>query len=117
MIAAKISIGLFLLRITILPLQRRIIHVVMCLSVLTGIVFFFVTLLQCTPISYFWNRNQKGACVNVYVVIVLTYCYSVVNGVCDFTFGLMPVWLVWGLMNMRRSEKLVLIPILSMGCV
>ncbi len=116
MIAAKISISLFLLRITILKLQRRIIYTVMCLSVLTGIVFFLVTLLQCKPISFFWNRNQPGKCVNIYVIIGLTYFYSVINAICDFTFGLMPVWLVWGL-NMRRSEKLALIPIMSMACV
>ncbi|KAF2786271.1 hypothetical protein K505DRAFT_380377, partial [Melanomma pulvis-pyrius CBS 109.77] len=116
MIAAKISISLFLLRITILKLQRRIIYTVMCLSVFTGIVFFLVTLFQCKPVSYFWNRNQPGKCVNVYVIIGLTYFYSVINAICDFTFGLMPVWLVWGL-NMRRSEKLALIPIMSMACV
>ena len=116
MIAAKISIGLFLLRVTVSKLQRLIIYIAMGLTVLTGIVFFFVTLLQCSPVSFFWNKHQPGKCVNVDVIIGLTFLYSAVSAICDFTFGLLPVWLVWGL-NMRKSEKLALIPILSMGCM
>jgi hypothetical protein len=54
--------------------------------------------------------------VKIDFVIALTYSYSLVNAICDFTFGLMPIWLVWGL-NMRRSEKIVLTPILGIGCV
>jgi hypothetical protein len=88
----------------------------MGLSVLTGALFLFVTIFQCTPVSFFWNRSQPGSCVKIDFVIALTYSYSLVNAICDFTFGLMPVWLVWGL-NMRRSEKIVLTPILGIGCV
>lgn len=116
MIEAKISIGLFLLRVTVSRLQRTIIYVAMGLTVLTGIVFFFVTLFQCAPVSFFWNKDQPGTCVNIDVIIGLTFLYSAVSAICDFTFGLLPVWLVWGL-NMRKSEKMALIPILSMGCI
>lgn len=116
MIAAKISIGLFLLRVTVSQIQRRIIYTAMGLTVLTGVLFFFVTLLQCSPVSFFWNKHQTGTCLNIDVIIALTFFYSAISALCDFTFGLMPFWLVWGL-NMRKSEKMALIPILSMGCM
>lgn len=117
MIAAKLSIGLFLLRITVSAMHRWIVYIVMGLTVLTGIVFFFVTLLQCSPISFFWNKHiEGGSCVDVNVIIALTYLYSAISAICDFTFGLLPVWLVWNL-NMRKSEKVALVPILSMACV
>lgn len=117
MISAKISIGLFLLRVTVRPLHRKIILLVMGLTVLTGIVFFFVTLLQCMPISYFWDKKiEGGKCVNVYVIIGLTYLYSAISAICDFTFGILPIFMVWNL-NMSKNAKLMLVPILSMACV
>ncbi|KAF2682069.1 hypothetical protein K458DRAFT_370612 [Lentithecium fluviatile CBS 122367] len=117
MISAKISIGLFLLRVAVRPLHRKLILIVMGLTVLTGVVFFFVTLLQCTPVSYFWDRSiEGGKCVNVYVIIGLTYLYSAISAICDFTFGILPIFMVWNL-NMARDSKMMLIPILSMACI
>jgi hypothetical protein len=116
MIAAKISIGLFLLRVTVDRIQRYIIYTIMGLSTTIGLVFFFATLFQCAPIDYFWNRSQPGSCIDIDVIIGLTYLYSAVATICDFTFGLLPIWLVWNL-NMSKSSKIALIPILSMGCV
>ncbi|CAG5179638.1 uncharacterized protein ALTATR162_LOCUS9386 [Alternaria atra] len=118
MIGAKISIGLFLLRITPKKIHHWIIYTVMGLTVLTGIVFLFVTVFQCMPISYFWGQalGADGSCINIYVIIGLTYLYSVISAICDFTFGLLPIVLVWDL-NMSKNSKIALIPILSMACV
>ncbi|KAF2734995.1 hypothetical protein EJ04DRAFT_601935 [Polyplosphaeria fusca] len=117
MICAKISIGLFLLRVTVSPIHRWIIYINMFLTALTGTVFFFVTLLQCHPISFFWNRSiEGGSCVDVEVIIALTFLYSAISAICDFTFGILPIFLVWGL-NMSRRMKLMLIPLLSMACI
>jgi hypothetical protein len=117
MICVKISVGLFLLRITVSRVHRWIIYINMCLTALTGAVFFFVTLLQCHPISFFWDRSIKGgSCIDVEVIIGLTFLYSAISAICDFTFGILPIFLVWGL-NMERKMKLMLIPLLSMACV
>lgn len=117
MIAAKISIGLFLLRVTVKAIHKWIIYVAMGLTVLTGLVFFFVTLLQCSPISYFWNKGlENGWCIHIDVIIGLTFLYSAVSVICDFTFAILPMFLVWGL-NMSVRTRLVLIPILGMACV
>jgi hypothetical protein len=117
MITVKTSIGLFLLRVTIKPIHRWIIHIAMGLTVLTGLVFFFVTLFQCTPISFFWDKNsQTGGCINVDVIIALTFLYSAVSVMCDFTFAILPIFLVWNL-NMSIKTRALLIPILGMACV
>ena len=116
MILSKISIGHFLLRITVQKLHRWIIYTVMALTVLTGLIFFFVTMLQCLPVSYFWDKDQPGQCVNIEVVIALTYLYSVFSVICDFTFALLPIVLILQL-QMSRSMKISLIPILLMACV
>ncbi|KAI1086895.1 hypothetical protein F5B19DRAFT_101983 [Rostrohypoxylon terebratum] len=119
MIASKISIGLFLLRIAVLRIHHYIIYVNLLLTVVTGLVFFFVTLLQCNPIPYFWLRFSgvdQGSCIDVNIIAALTYLYSALNVICDFTFATLPIVLIWGL-QMDKKTKIALIPILSMGCV
>lgn len=93
-----------------------LIYTVMSLTVCTGMVFFFVTVFQCHPISYFWDASQDGTCLDVNVIIGLTYLYSVLSAMCDFTFGILPVFLIWNL-NMSRTTKWALVPILSMACL
>ncbi|KAL7802365.1 hypothetical protein V8C44DRAFT_353411 [Trichoderma aethiopicum] len=116
MIASKISIGYFLLRITVERIHTWIISAVMLLTVVTGIVFFFVTMLQCAPISYFWNKNQHGSCINIDVIIAITYLYSAFSVVCDFTFALLPVVLIMQL-QMNSRTKIALIPVMLMACI
>ena len=112
MVASKISIGWFLLRRT----DIITIYLVLLSTVVTGAVFFFVTLFQCNPQSYFWNQNQKGSCINVDIIVALTYLYSAVSLICDFTFALLPVVSIMNL-NLKRSFKMALIPIVLMACV
>ncbi|KAH9881933.1 hypothetical protein J1614_001104 [Plenodomus biglobosus] len=117
MIASKISIGLFLLRVTVKTVHKYIIYTTMGLTVLTGLIFFFVTLLQCTPIKFFWDKSiTTGTCVQIDVIIGLTFLYSAISVICDFTFAILPVFLIWGL-NMSRRSRIMLIPILGMACV
>lgn len=119
MIASKISIGIFLLRLTVKKIHHWIIYLCLLLTVVTGLVFFFVTLLQCSPIYYFWIRvdvNAKGTCIDTGIIVALTYLYSALNVICDFTFALLPVYLIMGL-QMDKKTKIALIPILGMGCM
>ncbi|PSR76754.1 hypothetical protein BD289DRAFT_456899 [Coniella lustricola] len=116
MIFSKISIGLFLLRILIHKGSRMLVYLAMCLSVVTGLIFFFVALLQCSPIPYFWDKTIGGHCISIEVIIDLTFLYSSLNIMCDFTFALMPIFIVRNL-NMPRRLKMATIPLLSLGCV
>jgi hypothetical protein len=53
MILSKLSIGVFLLRVTVQRVHKWIIYFMMVITGFTGTVFFFVTVFQCTPISFF----------------------------------------------------------------
>lgn len=117
MITSKLSIGVFLLRITIQRVHHYILYLAMLCSVMSGLVFFFVTLLQCHPITYFWDKQQDGgACIDPGIIAALTYLYSAINMVCDFTFALLPLHIIRGL-QMDVRTKYALIPILGMGCI
>ncbi|KAF9761428.1 hypothetical protein IL306_003815 [Fusarium sp. DS 682] len=117
MIFCKLSIGFFLLRVTTEKLQKWIIYLAMFCTGLSGAIFFFVTLFQCHPISYFWNKDdQDGTCINPRVVIALAILYSVFGVLSDFIFALLPGWIIWNL-QLHKRTKYSLIPLLAMGCV
>ncbi|KAF2797093.1 hypothetical protein K505DRAFT_299077 [Melanomma pulvis-pyrius CBS 109.77] len=116
MILSKVSIGCLLLRIAFRKLHVWIIYAAMFISVVAGTVFFFVTMFQCKPISFFWNKRQPGQCINMDVIIGLAYLYSTFSIISDFTFAILPGFLVWNL-QLKPRTKIALIPLLTMGCI
>lgn len=118
MISVKVSVGMTLLRLTVIKTHIRILYTIMSISVVTGVIFLFLTVFQCTPVEYFWTRalGTSGTCIPVNIIENITYAYSAVNTITDFTFGILPVFMVIGL-NMDTKTKLMLVPILSMACV
>ncbi|KAJ5238905.1 hypothetical protein N7468_003524 [Penicillium chermesinum] len=120
-IFAKISICIFLMRITIKRVHNWILYIVMVLTVLAGLVFFFLMLLQCKPVNYFWNRTAmdpaiEGYCISINIIITMTYVYSAFAALCDFTVGILPIFIVHNL-HMKKQAKLAVVGILSMACV
>ncbi|KAL4969453.1 putative integral membrane protein [Aspergillus stella-maris] len=120
-VGCKISVCIFLLRITVKRVHIWILYTVMALTVLTGLVFMFIMLLQCKPLEYFWTRtaldpNIKGSCISIEIVINMTYVYSAFAALCDFTVGILPIFLVAKL-HMRRQTKFAVVGILSMACI
>ncbi|KAK6825725.1 hypothetical protein PG995_014693 [Apiospora arundinis] len=119
MITSKISIGLFLLRIAVKKIHQYIIYSAMTISVISGMAFFFVTLFQCNPSPFFWNRyvpGEPGTCIPSSVIIGLGLLYTSFSLVSDFTFALLPAVLIWDL-KLKQRTKLAIIPLLAMGCV
>lgn len=116
MMFSKASIAVFIMRITPNRSHRLVIYTALGVSIFCGLVFFFVALFQCTPVSYFWTRAGEGSCLSIDVIIDVVYAYSALSIITDFTFTLLPVYLVWNL-QMDKRVKFALIPILSMGCV
>ena len=115
-VALKASICLFLLRITIRKLHIWILYSVMGTTVMTGLVFMLVLLLQCHPISYFWDKDQQGHCINWTVIIAMSWVWSIFAGICDFTVGIVPIFLVKDLQIDRRT-KFAVIGILGVACM
>ncbi|KAH6878469.1 hypothetical protein J4E91_010496 [Alternaria rosae] len=117
MICSKLSIGFLLLRISIRKLHTWIIYSAMGVSIIAGGTFFFVCLFQCYPISYMWDRtSQEGKCVDNTVITALGYVYSIFSIISDFTFAIIPGFLVWHL-QLKRRTKVALIPLITMGCI
>ena len=117
MIFSKISIGCLLLRIAVRKLHIWIIYTVMFISGLAGSIFFFVTLFQCN-LSHISgaNMNRRGTCVNGNVIVGLAFLYSAFSIIADFTFALLPAFIVWKL-QLKTRTRLSLLPLLAVGCV
>ena len=117
MMASKISISIFLLRIIVEKIQRWVVYLALLISIVTGVAYFFVILFQCSPVSYFWDKGVEGGkCLDTTIILALGYLYSVLAIVTDLTFVILPMFLIWKL-NLKRGSKLALIPLLSMGCM
>lgn len=114
MMLSKASIAAFMLRIVVQRSHIWTIYIAISLTIVAGTIFFFVSLFQCHPISYFWNKDQNGSCLNVDIVIALGILYSVFSALTDLAFTILPIFIVWNL-KMERRAKIALIPIMCMG--
>jgi len=116
MISAKLSIGWFLLRVIVSKVHKWIIYFAMGTTAFSCAMLFFVTLFQCSPISFFWTRQPPGKCINADIVVTIATVYSVTAVISDFIFALLPGVIIWKL-QLDKKTKLLLIPLLAMGCV
>lgn len=76
-----------------------------------------VMLAQCTPPSYFWNKTDSaGSCMDINVILNITYVYSAISAISDFVIGLLPIF-VLRKSNMRSRIKVALVGILGLACM
>jgi hypothetical protein len=93
-----------------------ILYAVMVLSTVAGLIFFFFTIFQCAPVSYYWNRMAtQGKCLNVETLVGVVYFYSAAAAACDLTMGLLPAFLIRNL-RINRRTKAGIAGILGLGC-
>ncbi|RHZ63767.1 putative integral membrane protein [Aspergillus thermomutatus] len=116
-VVAKMSIIVSLLRITIDRVHILILYAAMALALIVGLLFFFFTIFECTPVDFFWNRfTEQGKCIDTDILIAIAYTYSVGAAVTDFTIGIMPVFIIWSL-RMNARTKMAIAGILGIGCI
>ncbi|KAF2755999.1 hypothetical protein EJ05DRAFT_85292 [Pseudovirgaria hyperparasitica] len=115
----KVSVGLFLLRITIYRHQRYLLWHAIHVTIIAGVIFVFIVAFQCKPASFFWTRlardsTHQGTCINPHTYVALAYWFSVICVVTDFIFAGQPIFLIFTL-NLGWRDKAILFGILSMA--
>jgi hypothetical protein len=66
------SIGLFILRICAKRIHKIMIYPTLATVFAFSIVYLLISILRCSPPSYFWTQfgpSAEGACLNIRVVI------------------------------------------------
>jgi hypothetical protein len=110
---AKLAAGTLLLRLTTKRLHVRIIWSVMAFAGLFGIVFVGQIISQCQPTAFFWSPTRdplQGHCMGPKIILGFVYSHAVVSSIGDWTFGILPAFLVSGLnMNLRTKVSVALL--------
>jgi hypothetical protein len=110
---AKLAAGTLLLRLTTKRLHIWIIWFIMALAGLFGIAFLGQIISQCQPTDFFWSPTRdplQGHCQGKNIILGFTYAHAVVSSLGDWTFGILPAFLVSGLnMNLRTKVSVALL--------
>jgi hypothetical protein len=114
----KISVGFFLLRITIVPLHIWIIRLIMVVSGVVGIAYTSVVIFQCKPISFWWDLDptHPGTCLSPTLVMNFTFVVSGLNAFADWVFAMLPVLIVQGL-HMKKRMKVVVASVIALAAM
>ncbi|KAL1304322.1 hypothetical protein AAFC00_000724 [Neodothiora populina] len=114
----KVSVGYFLLRITVKPTHVLTIRVIMFASLAFGVAYTCIILFQCRPISYWWdlNPNHHGKCLSASLVMYTCYVVSALNAAADWIFGILPIFIVKDL-QMKKSAKIVVATIIGFAAL
>jgi hypothetical protein len=109
----RLAAGALLLRLTINPMHVRAIWFIMTLASLFGIAFLVQILVQCQPTKFFWSITRdpsEGHCINLKINEGFTYAHAAVASLGDWTFGILPAFIVSGLkMNLRTKASVFLL--------
>lgn len=107
MIALKLSLAIFFLRILIIPWQRLIILTAITLTTTFGIVNLFFAIFQCgyfSDISVFVYRIVRNQCANKAIGLGINYTYAALTTTSDWTCILIPIFVLKeSTMPMRRK--------------
>lgn len=99
--------------------HRRVLYGATALVVTSGIVFFILMMVQCSPISFWWRHiegDTDGKCTIVNTIGIMLYVFSVTSALFDMTVGLLPIILVRGL-QMSRKTKIAAAGLLGLACM
>lgn len=117
MIVAKISFAFFLLRFMVTRTHIWIIYGAAFCTVVGGAALVFVFMFRCWPVSYYWDKDQQGKCLDMRIIIIFAFLYSAFSFVTDAIFVLMPGFLIWSHTQLTRREKFAAMILIGMGCM
>ena len=112
----RLAIGATLQRIANQKTHIYIIRAIMAISLIFGVAFSVMILLQCRPIWYFWSLSPSRPehCQKPVVLIGEAVMQSVVNIIVDWFYAIFPFFLIRKA-NMNRRTKISVMAILAFG--
>ena len=114
--AIKISITLFLFRILVRPVHKKILYVALTIGCLFTTALFLQVLFQCRPVPKYWMPELPGSCVNPNITVGFAYGYTAINISTDLVLAIVPIFIVREL-QMNRRTKIGASIILTMGAM
>ncbi|MCJ1386799.1 hypothetical protein MMC17_009926 [Xylographa soralifera] len=116
----KISICLFLLRITISKAFIRPLQVAIVILVLSNVILTVLWAVQCNPVALAWDLTQQGTCFSVVQIDNIILAQAIISIVSDFFLAAFPILILRHVqINMRVKVGLCLLMGLGVitGCI
>ncbi|GAW12197.1 hypothetical protein ANO14919_015580 [Xylariales sp. No.14919] len=115
---ARVSIALFLLRITVKKWHKIVLHAVISVTTVTTTTYFFLVVFQCSPPSHFWEvvKGTPGSCSHGMAIEVATLVWGSFAAAMDCILGLLPIAILWHV-HINRQSKVGIAAILSFGII
>lgn len=107
----KLSVLVFYLDIFPQAWFRYITFAVIAFVSTSTAVLTFLTIFQCKPVAYFWNRDLRGACININA---LAYANSAMSIVQDVLIVALPIP-VLSKLQLGRKKKIGVIFMFALG--
>ncbi|KAF1833693.1 hypothetical protein BDW02DRAFT_372147 [Decorospora gaudefroyi] len=104
----KFAIGYFYLRVATERWHIWTIRFLMAGTVLGGLTYLFLVVVQCIPISEFWDHHPASdKCIAKAATLGFTYALAAANALADWALALLPLFIIRGLGMKRRTKFLV----------
>lgn len=110
----KISIALFLLRITPNNTYKRSLWGIIVFLIVYTAACFITLMLQCTNLAILWDPTTKATCWTPTTLRSLSYLNSSLNIATDLLFAILPIPMLWNV-QIRGRVKASLICIMGLG--
>ncbi|PNY29716.1 Uncharacterized protein TCAP_00374 [Tolypocladium capitatum] len=115
MMFIKLSIGIFLLRLSVGNVYKWLLRVSLVVITLWSMGVFLWDIFQCTPVEKQWDfRIQHGHCASADEIISAAYAISVMTVLSDWFYALLPIPMLWNV-KMTKLAKGTVIVILGLG--
>lgn len=112
----KISICLFLLRLSHFNELKRILYGLILFLIATHLALFFLNIFQCSPVDKVWNLDDPGRCFSEQTVMNILIAQGVLSFTTDFTCAAFPIVLLRNL-KIRTRSKMALCCLMGLGIV
>ncbi|KAL4757135.1 putative integral membrane protein [Aspergillus foveolatus] len=115
----KISVCLFLMRLTVKPFHTRLLWILLIYTAVHGAYVILADLVRCWPISYNWNQMTldprfEGTCITSKQSKIIAYVATGSLLLIDICLGvILPALIVWKL-QMPKQSKLAVLSILCL---
>ncbi|PFH57135.1 hypothetical protein XA68_15475 [Ophiocordyceps unilateralis] len=116
MMFVKLSIGIFLLRLSnVWAVYKWILWISLIIVTLWSIGLFLWDIFQCIPVQKQWDfRIQHGTCASPKAIVDSVIALTVLTVSSDWLYALLPIPMVWNV-KMTRQAKATVIVILGLG--
>ena len=113
----KISICLFLLRLSQFNKLRRILYHLIAFLIITHLALFLLNIFQCHPVDKVWNEGEKGGhCFTKQTVMNILIAQGVLSFITDFLCAAFPVVLLRNL-HIKKQSKIGLCCLMGLGII